>query len=911
MGPVTDKSDIEAIVQARHNDPFRVLGLHLRVDGEDAPQATEGEVVVRTIQPQANRVTVVETASGRELCDLERAHEQGFFHGVIPEKRQRFAYRLRLEFPETVSVIEDAYRFPTALGELDLHLFGEGLHLRAFERLGAHPIRLEGVPGTCFTVWAPNAQRVSVVGDFNNWDGRVNPMRLHMGNGIWELFLPGVQEGARYKFELRGARGQLMPLKADPYAFYSEQPPKTASVVHGIPKYDWTDKEWMDTRWQAHARGAPISIYEVHLGSWQRVPEEQGRYLTYRELADRLVTYVADMGFTHIELMPVCEFPFDGSWGYQPIGLYASTSRFGPPEDFQYFIDTCHKHNIGVLVDWVPGHFPTDQHGLGMFDGTHLYEHADPRKGFHMDWNTLIYNYGRNEVRNFLLGNALYWFETFHIDGIRVDAVASMLYLDYSRKHGEWIPNQYGGNENLEAIDFIKRMNTEVYGLFPGAITVAEESTAWPAVSRPIYAGGLGFGYKWNMGWMNDTLRYMQKDPVHRHWHHNDLTFGLLYAFTENFILPLSHDEVVHGKGSLLDKMSGDEWQRFANLRSYYAFMWTMPGKKLLFMGGEIGQWREWQYDESLDWHLLEYDRHRGLQSLVRDLNALYKKLPALHRVDCEHTGFEWIEANDVGNSVIAYIRKSDDETPPVLIVCNFTPVVREGYRTGVPEGGFWVEILNTDAELYGGSNAGNGGGLMAEEIASQARPYSLNLTLPPLGTIVLAPQALLDELERREDEATEAEIAATAVVEPTPVEPQTPPKDVLKVEHEAQAERAAVEETKPTGTAATIEGTTAGLKPGEAAEADTVKGTAAPAPETKPAGKTAPGTAPSEPSKTSPSGRSSGKTAGDDSGSGRSSGKTAGDDSGNGSGKDSGPGRSGSGAGSAGRNTKPGGTKR
>lgn len=792
MGPITDRSDIEAIVQARHNDPFAILGLHLRVHGQDMPDTADqtGDVVIRTFLPQANRVTVLETAMGTELCDLERAHDQGFFHGVVPGKSKRFGYRLRIEWPDGVSVTEDAYRFPSTIGELDLHLFGEGQHLRSYERLGAHPMTLEGVPGTCFSVWAPNAQRVSVVGDFNNWDGRIHPMRLHSGNGIWELFIPGIQVGARYKYELRGARGQLLPLKADPYAFYSEQPPKTASVVHGIPKYDWTDQDWMESRWQAHARNAPISVYEVHLGSWQRVPEEQHRYLTYRELADRLVPYVKELGFTHLELMPVCEFPFDGSWGYQPIGLYAATSRFGPPEDFQYFVDVCHNNGIGVIVDWVPGHFPTDQHGLGLFDGTHLYEHADPRKGFHNDWNTLIYNYGRNEVKNFLLGNALYWMETFHIDGVRVDAVASMLYLDYSREHGEWIPNQYGGNENLEAIDFLKQMNTEVYGNFPGAITMAEESTAWPAVSRPIYAGGLGFGYKWNMGWMNDTLRYMSKDPVHRHWHHNDLTFGLLYAFTENFVLPLSHDEVVHGKGSLLDKMSGDEWQRFANLRGYYAFMWTMPGKKLLFMGGEIGQWREWRYDESLDWHLLDYDRHRGLHNLVRDLNRLYQAVPALHRVDCEWTGFEWIEANDVGNSVIAYIRKSDDsETPPVLIVCNFTPVVRESYRIGIPEGGFWVEILNTDAELYGGSNVGNSGGRMAEEIESQARPYSLDLTLPPLATVILAPESLLEWWQRQEEDK-EAEAAAASAVEADPAD------DVEPLAVEGAGEDSAVTET-------------------------------------------------------------------------------------------------------------------
>ena len=730
------RPEIDAIVAATHGDPFAVLGPHVVLDDTGSPT-----LVIRTYQPDAQAVTVVDADTHQDLVALPRIHDAGVFEGPVPDRAAPFAYHLRVEWPGGTQVLDDPYRFPIVLGELDCHLLGEGNHLRTFERMGAHPMTLAGVPGTAFAVWAPNARRVSVVGPFNGWDGRRNPMRLHPGIGIWELFVPGVTAGALYKYEILGPHGNLLPLKSDPYAFHTEQPPATASVVHGLPTHTWSDGEWLAKRSHHHDRQAPISIYEVHLGSWQRVPEEYHRYLTYRELADRLVPYVKEMGFTHIELLPVHEFPFDGSWGYQPIGLYAPTSRFGTPEDFQHFVDVCHQHEIGVLIDWVPGHFPSDAHGLAEFDGTHLYDHADPRQGYHLDWNTLIYNYGRREVANFLLGNALYWMEKFHIDGLRVDAVASMLYLDYSRPADQWVPNQYGGNENLEAIDFIRRMNTEVYGRDTGAITVAEESTAWPAVSRPIYAGGLGFGFKWNMGWMHDTLKYFQHDPVHRRWHHNDLTFGLLYAFTENFILPLSHDEVVHGKGSLINKMAGDDWQKFANLRAYYGFMWTQPGKKLLFMGGEFGQWREWDHNSSLDWHLLEYDPHKGLHSLVRDLNALYRGTPALYRLDSEPGGFEWVEANDMENSVLSYIRRSDDpDEPPVLIVCNFTPVPRLDFRVGVPVGGYWAELLNTDATLYGGSGVGNAGGVEADAIESHGRPWSLDLTLPPLGTLIMRP---------------------------------------------------------------------------------------------------------------------------------------------------------------------------
>ena len=729
---VLNKPEVEAIVRADHSDSFSVLGMHT---------TATGEIVVRTFQPRTLGVQVIDAATGKAAADLTLIHPEGLYEGIVPKRANRFVYRLRLRRWEGDHEIEDPYRFPAVLGEMDVYLLAEGTHLRSYERMGAHIRTLEGIEGTAFTVWAPSARHVAVVGDFNDWDGRVHPMRLQVGCGVWEIFLPGVGEGARYKFEIRGQHGELLPLKADPYAFFAERPPKQASIVVRQPAHKWDDAAWMKRRQEASARNAPISIYEVHLGSWRRVPEEGFRYLTYRELAEQLVPYVKDMGFTHIELLPVSEFPFDGSWGYQPIGLFAPTSRFGTPEDFQYFVDSCHRAGIGVLLDWVPGHFPTDAHGLGEFDGTHLYEHADPRQGFHEDWSTYIYNYGRTEVANFLLNSALFWFDRYHIDGLRVDAVASMLYLDYSRRAGEWIPNEYGGNENLAAIALLRKTNEEAYGQFPGAIMTAEESTAWPAVSRPTYLGGLGFGYKWNMGWMHDTLRYMSKDPVYRPWQHNDMTFGLLYAFTENFILPLSHDEVVHGKRSLLDKMPGDLWQKFANMRAYFAFMWTQPGKKLLFMGGEFGQWNEWDANASLQWHLLEYNEHRGLQRLIRDLNAAYRAIPALHRHDCEPAGFQWVEANDHENSVFAWLRKGDEDDLPVLIASNFTPVPRHGYRLGVPCGGRWVERLNTDATMYGGSGVSNGEAIMASEFATHGQPYCIELTIPPLATVILLPE--------------------------------------------------------------------------------------------------------------------------------------------------------------------------
>jgi 1,4-alpha-glucan branching enzyme len=591
-----------------------------------------------------------------------------------------------------------------------------------------------------FAVWAPNATRVSVVGDFNNWDGRRHVMRFRVECGVWEIFVPALPEGSLYKYEILSKKGELLPLKQDPFAFFCEQAPSTAGIVYDLTRFRWHDDEWMRHRGKAIGCDAPLSIYEVHLGSWRRNPETNS-YLTYYELADQLIPYVKDMGFSHIELLPVTEHPFDGSWGYQPLGLFAPTSRFGRPDEFREFVDRCHQAGIGVILDWVPGHFPTDAHGLGWFDGTNLYEHSDPRQGRHQDWGTLIYNYGRYEVSDYLLNNGLFWLEEYHLDGLRVDAVASMLYLDYSRRPGEWVPNAHGGNENLEAIGFLRRMNEVIFQSHPRVTTIAEESTSWPMVSRPTYLGGLGFGYKWNMGWMNDTLAYMSRDPVFRKYIHDRLTFGLLYAFSENFVLPLSHDEVVHGKGSLIRKMPGDRWQRFANLRTYLAFMFTHPGKKLLFMGGEFGQEREWDHDSSLDWHLLEDPSHAGLQRLVRDLNHLYRRVPALHQRDTEAEGFEWIDCTDVEDSVISYLRKGRKQDEIAVVICNFTPIVRRGYRVGVPRGGLYIERLNTDSALYGGSDVGNAGRVMANEIKCHGRSHSVDLTLPPLAVIVLTPE--------------------------------------------------------------------------------------------------------------------------------------------------------------------------
>ncbi|MEA1937744.1 MAG: 1,4-alpha-glucan branching protein GlgB [Pseudomonadota bacterium] len=712
------------ILNGDNADPFAYLGLHDTGNG----------IVLRAFLPTAHYLTVIDATSGEAVGVGAPIHPDGLFEISIASRHELFTYRLRVAWPGGELEIDDPYRFPTALGDIDRYLLAEGTHLHSYEKLGAHPFVFDCVVGTRFAVWAPNARRVSVVGDFNHWDGRRHPMRFHPGCGIWDIFIPHIGIGTVYKFEIKAKSGALMPLKSDPFAFRAEHPPQTASIVAGLNTYHWTDDDWMTRRAQRAERSAPISIYEVHLGSWRRA--DGNRYLTWRELTEQLVPYVKDMGFTHIELLPVSEHPFDGSWGYQPISLYAPTSRHGDPEDFKALIDAFHAAGIGVILDWVVGHFPEDAHGLVQFDGTHLYGHADPRQGRHTDWGTLTYNYGRAEVSNYLISNALFWLEYYHIDALRVDAVASMLYLDYSRKDGEWISNRHGGRENLEAIDFLRRLNTLVYERAPGAFTVAEESTAWPMVSKPTWLGGLGFGYKWNMGWMNDTLRYISQDSVHRKYHHNELTFALLYAFDENFVLPISHDEVVHGKASMLGRMPGDSWQRFANLRAYYAYMFAHPGKKLLFMGCEFAQGDEWSHDKSLDWHLLDYDCQRGMQSLVRDLNRLYHELPMLHVLDCEGTGFSWIDCNDNEQSVIAWMRFGRDPDDIAVAVSNFTPVIRHGYRIGVPRGGIYDEILNTDAAIYGGSDVGNFGANETQSVSCHGRAQSLAITLPPLATV-------------------------------------------------------------------------------------------------------------------------------------------------------------------------------
>jgi 1,4-alpha-glucan branching enzyme len=711
---------LQQILEARHHDPFAVLGRHPHGDGE----------IVRAHIPGAGQVAVHETGQA-----LHRVPETDVFEwygrrGSIPE-RYRLTWTDRHGRQHTEY---DPYCFPPQLSDFDLHLFGEGKHWHAYRFLGSHLHSADGVEGVLFATWAPNAQRVSVVGDFNEWDGRRHPMRVRGGSGVWELFVPGLRPGALYKFEIRNREHRTIHLKSDPYAQLFQKRPDTASVVLGREAYEWGDGEWLEGRKGSDWQHAPMSIYEVHLGSWRRAPD--GHFLDYRELAHRLVDHVKDMGFTHIELLPVTEHPLDASWGYQTIGNYAPTSRFGTPDGFRYFVDHCHRNGIGVLLDWVPAHFPKDAHGLARFDGSALYEHEDPRRGEHRDWGTLIFNYGRNEVRNYLLSSAIFWLEEFHIDGLRVDAVASMLYLDYSREAGDWVPNIYGGNENLEAIDFLRELNRVTHGQHHGTLMVAEESTAWPQVTRPTWVGGLGFSMKWNMGWMHDTLDYMSKDPIHRHYHHDRLTFGLLYAFTENFVLPFSHDEVVHGKRSLLDRMPGDDWQRFANLRLLYTYMFTYPGKKLLFMGCEFAHGREWNHDAELEWYLLQYPQHEGVRTLVRDLNRLYRGSTALHRWDFESAGFEWIDCCDSAQSVLSYMRRDGDDI--VIVVLNFTPVPRMAYRIGVPFPGAYREILNSDSSYYGGSNLGNGTPLQAEAIPWMGRSYSLGLTVPPLAGVVL-----------------------------------------------------------------------------------------------------------------------------------------------------------------------------
>ncbi len=717
--------DIELICNARHGDPFAVLGPH---------EAEPGMCSIRCFLPGAAQVAVL-AGDNSVIGALSRLNPDGFYEGVVRMGRDD-PYRLRVLWdggPE--DVLDDPYRFPLVLGEMDVWLLGEGTHLRPFEVLGAQSATLLGVSGTRFAVWAPNASRVSVVGDFNMWDGRRHPMRLRRECGVWELFMPGIHQGARYKFELCSGSGHLLPQRADPYALQSELRPATASIVGHLPAPQPASLE----RQQANALDAPVSIYEVHLGSWRRVTEDNNRWLTWDELADTLVPYVQDMGFTHIELMPISEHPFDGSWGYQPVGIFAPTSRFGDPDGFGRLVNRCHAAGIGVILDWVPAHFPTDAYGLANFDGTHLYEYADPREGFHNDWNTLIYNLGRTEVRNFLVGNALYWLERFGVDGLRVDAVASMLYKDYSRKEGEWIPNAYGGRENLDAIAFLKRMN-EVVGVERAqAITLAEESTAYPAVSRPTYAGGLGFHYKWNMGWMHDTLQYIERDPIYRQHHQGELTFSMVYAYNENFVLPISHDEVVHGKGSLLNKMPGDRWQKMANMRVFLGYMFGHPGKKLLFMGCEFAQEREWNHDHSLDWHLLQQPDHAGVQQLVRDLNKLYKATAALYEQDFVPAGFEWIEHNDTQRSTLSFVRRALDGKSFVLVVCNFTPSVWSDYRLGVPQPGNYRELLNSDAACYGGSDVrAIDGQVTAEAIAWNGRAQSISINLPPLASVFI-----------------------------------------------------------------------------------------------------------------------------------------------------------------------------
>ncbi|MBP7241191.1 MAG: 1,4-alpha-glucan branching protein GlgB [Amaricoccus sp.] len=708
-----------AIVGGSHGDPFAVLGL----------QEVDGKLVARCLIEGADEVEAL-TLEGKPAGTLAKLHDGGFFEGRLKiRKRQPLRYRARNAGGEWV--VGDAYSFGPVLGPMDDYYIREGSHLRLFDRMGAHPIRHEGADGVHFAVWAPNARRVSVIGDFNAWDGRRHVMRLRRDTGIWEIFVPDIGAGATYKFELIGPSGDRLPLKADPFARASELRPKTASIVANWMDHDWGDKAHRDFWSRADARRQPITIYEVHAGSWRR--RDGTEFLTWDEMAEQLIPYVVEMGFTHIEFLPVSEHPYDPSWGYQTTGLYAPSARFGPPEGFARFVDGAHRAGVGVILDWVPAHFPVDEHGLAHFDGTALYEHADPRQGFHPDWNTAIYNFGRQEVFSFLVNNALYWSEKFHIDGLRVDAVASMLYLDYSRKEGEWIANVHGGRENLEAIAFLQATNKAVYGSHPGTVTIAEESTSFPKVSAPVHEDGLGFGFKWNMGWMHDTLAYLARDPVHRKYHHNELTFGLLYAFSENFVLPLSHDEVVHGKGSMIAKMPGDGWQKFANLRAYYAFMWGYPGKKLLFMGQEFAQGAEWSEARSLDWHQLDIDAHRGVQALVRDLNHLYRAKPALHARDCEGEGFEWLLADDAETSVYAWLRKAPGATP-VAVISNFTPAPREGYRVPLPHAGRWREILNSDAGVYGGSGVGNAGYVEARDEGGVAA----RMTLPPLATVWL-----------------------------------------------------------------------------------------------------------------------------------------------------------------------------
>ena len=720
-------AEVERLLAATHHDPFAFLGPH---------RLRDGRWVIRVFQPRAASVTI----RGRDgmTTIAERVHSAGLFEALlIVDARPDYVVETTFSDGAPITRLADPYSYGQVLGDLDLHLFAEGNHHRLYDEMGAQVRKLGDVQGTSFAVWAPNARRVSIVGDWNHFDGRVHPMRRLLGSGVWEIFLPGIGAGTHYKFEILDARGRVR-LKSDPHAFFGQHGNLTASIVYDLGRYEWHDDEWLATRARTNWYEQPFSIYEVHLGSWQRHVEEN-RMFSYVELADRLIPYAIEMGFTHLELMPVAEHPFDGSWGYQVCGYFAPTSRHGSPDEFRSFVDRCHQAGLGVILDWVPGHFPKDEHGLARFDGTALYEHADPRQGEHAEWGTLIFNYSRNEVRNFLIANGLFWLEQYHIDGLRVDAVASMLYLDYSRKTGEWLPNRFGGRENLDAINFVKRFNEVTYAEFPGVMTIAEESTSWPGVSKPTYLGGLGFGMKWNMGWMNDTLRYFSQDPIYRRYHQGILTFSMLYAFSEHFALVLSHDEVVHGKRSLLEKMPGDDWQKFANLRLLFGYMWAHPGRKLIFQGCEFAQRSEWSHSRSLDWHLTQEPRHAGVSRLVGDLNRLLVNHRAMYELDDSSDGYEWVDFSDSDNSVIAFLRKAKsdpDSAETMFFALNFTPVVRQGYRLGFPAGGEYEEVMNTDAGIYGGSNVGNNGAVHSEPVAWQAFRFSAPVTLPPLGMV-------------------------------------------------------------------------------------------------------------------------------------------------------------------------------
>lgn len=726
-------SDIGRFLDGTISNPAEVLGKHeTNVDGRRAYS-------IRAFLPDAAQVWLIENG-GEASRPMRKIHPAGFYEGLLPIEDNNLNYRFRVaQNNGTIIDMQDPYTVPNYFTDFDKYLFGCGRHWQLYNKMGAHLREVDGQAGVNFAVWAPNAQSVQVIGDFNHWDGRQHGMHKHIPAGIWEIFVPNATAGQKYKYRIRFADGQVVD-KTDPYGFFAELPPRTASIIQPLDRYDWQDSQWMKQRAETDQLNKPISIYEVHLGSWKKKEGGIHGWMNYRELAHELVAYCKEMNFTHVELLPISEHPFTGSWGYQTVGYFSATSRYGTPEELMYFIDHCHQNDLGVIIDWVPAHFPKDQHGLRQFDGSALYEHADPRQGEHPDWGTMIFNFGRNEVRNFLISNALFWFDKYHIDGVRVDAVASMLYLDYSRKQGEWIPNSHGGRENLDAIHLFREFNEQAHAQFPGILTIAEESTAWPGVSRPTSHGGLGFSLKWNMGWMNDTLRYMRHDPIHRQYHHDELTFSLIYAFTENFSLPLSHDEVVHGKGALIAQMAGDLWQKFANLRLLYSYMWTHPGKKLLFMGCEFAQWHEWNYDDQLQWDLLNWDNHKGMQKMVSDLNGLLKREKSLYEIDFRSEGFEWIDCLNRADSVISYIRKGNDPNDFLLVCSNFTPVVRP-YRFGVPKAGFYQEVFNSDSAYYGGTNVGNFPGVQASEnMGCHGRPHSLEIQMPPLATVVMKP---------------------------------------------------------------------------------------------------------------------------------------------------------------------------